>query len=407
LLKRSGKKNLKKVVFFDTSVELKETKTIEEFTGKLHKQKDEEKLMHSVLQNDKKIIKEGKIINDAINQGLNSFTPDLILQQLIKNYSVAKHIYGDSLLKLISGYNPDYIKKNINIPEFQKELKHKIDKNVEELKENKLISKENIIEEKGIELASLVMYFEELDKLIPKGIFGERIHKKVSIYGSKEDFRNFKRGDRYKDIAIKKSAKLAIRRGHEKLDEKDLKVFERQSKGQNYIIYALDASGSMKGKKINACKRAGIALAYTAMNEKDKIGLIVFGSEIKEVVRPTDDFNLLLKEITRIRASKQTDLVMTLKKAIELFPDENITKHLILITDALPTIGKKPEEDTLEEVSVARNNGITISLIGINLNEKGKKLAEKITEVGQGKLYIIKDIENVDKVVLEDYYSIE
>lgn len=394
------------MVSFDTSVKLNETKPIEEFTGKLKKQDDEEKLMHSVLENDKKIIKEGKIISDAINQGLNSFTPDLILQQLIKNYSVAKQIYGASLLKLISGYSPDYIKKNINIPEFQKELRHKIEKNVEELRENKFLNKENAISEKGIELASLVMYFEELDKLTPKGIFGERIHKKASIYGSKEDFRNFKRGDRYKDIAIKKSAKLAIRRGHNKLDKKDLRVFERQSKGQNYIIYALDASGSMKGPKIDACKRAGIALAYKALNEKDKVGLIVFGSEIKEAVRPTDDFNLLLKEIARVRASKQTDLAETLKKSIELFPDENITKHLILITDALPTIGKKPEEETLQEASIARNQGITISLIGINLNEKGKALAEKIIEIGQGRLFTIKDIENIDKVVLEDYYSI-
>ena len=394
------------MIFFDTSVKLKETKAIDEFAGKLQKQEIEEKLMHSVLENDKKVIKEGRIIRDAINQGLNSFTPDLIFQQLVNNYSVAKQIYGASLLKLISGYNSDYIKKNINIPEFQKELKEKIEKNIEELKKNKLVDNENLIAEKGIELASLVMYFEELDNLIPKGIFGEKMHKKSSIYGSKEDFRDFKKSDRYKDIAIKKSAKIAIRRGHKELNGKDLRVFERQSKGQSCIIYALDASGSMKGAKIDACKRAGIALAYKAINEKDKVGLIVFGSEIKESIEPTSDFSFLLKEIARIRASKQTDLAATLKKSIELFPAGHITKHLILITDALPTIGKQPEEETLKEASIARNQGITISLIGINLNEKGKKLAEKITEIGQGRLYIIKDIENIDKVVLEDYYSI-
>jgi len=394
------------VVYFDTSVKLRDTKNIDELEGKLKSQNEEEKLMHSILQNDKKVIKDGSIIRDAINQGLNSFTPDLMMQQLVKSFSMAKQIYGPSLLKLISGYDPDYIKKNINIPEFRKELKDKIEKNVENLKENKLISNDSI-SEKGIELASLVMYFEELDKITPKGILGEKIHKKKFIYGDKEDFRNFKKGDRYKDIAVKKSAKTAIRRGHTKLDEKDLKVFDRQSKGQSNIIYALDASGSMKGAKIDACKRAGIALAYKAINEKDRVGLIVFGSEVKEAVRPTTDFGFLLKEIAKIRASKQTDIVATLKKAIELFPNEDITKHLILITDALPTIGQRPEEDTLKEVSMVRNSGITISLIGINLNEKGKKFAEKIIEIGQGRLYVIKDTENVDKIVLEDYYSLE
>jgi len=395
------------VVAFDSQqTQVKELEKIEELTGKLSFQKIENKLMHSVLENDKKTIEKGKIINDAINQGLNSFTPDLMFQQLVKNYSIAKHIYGPSLIRLISGYNPDYVKKNINIPEFQKELKERIEKNIEKLKEERLLGKDGTINEKGLELASLVTYFEELDKIIPTGILGEKIHKKASIYGGKEDTRNFKRSDRYRDIAIKKSVKLAIRRNHKKLDEKDLKVFERESRGQCCIIYALDASGSMKGKKIDACKKAGIALAYKAIDEKDKVGLIVFGTDIKEVIEPTTDFTFLLKNITKARASKQTDVVKTIRKAIELFPQQDVTKHLILISDVLPTIGKEPEKETLKEVSIAKDNGITISLIGINLDEKGKKLAKKIVEIGEGRLYVVKDVEEVDKIVLEDYFEV-
>ena len=393
------------MIYFDKQQQIHEKEEIEELTGKLSFQKVEKKLMHSVLENDKETIEKGKLIRDCINQGLNSFTPDLLYQQLVKNYSMAKHIFGPSLLKLATGYSPDYIKKNINIPEFQKELRFRIEKNIERLKEQGLLEKDNEISEKGIELASLVIYFEELDKIMPKGILGQKIYKKASIYGSKEDVRNYKKDDRYKDIAIKKSVKLAIRRGHGKLQEKDLMVYERQSRGQSYIVYAMDASGSMKGAKIDACKRAGIALAYKAIDEKDKVGLIVFGSEIKTLVEPTQDFSFLIKSITSARASKETDLVATLKKSIELFPNENITKHLILITDALPTIGKEPEKETLQECSIARNKGITISLIGINLNEKGRKLAEKIVELGKGRLYIVKNIENIDKIVLEDYYE--
>ena len=393
------------MIYFDKQQQIHEKEEIEELTGKLSFQKVEKKLMHSVLENDKETIEKGKLIRDCINQGLNSFTPDLVYQQLVKNYSMAKHIFGPSLLKLATGYSPDYIKKNINIPEFQKELRFRIEKNIERLKEQGLLEKDNEISEKGIELASLVIYFEELDKIMPKGILGQKIYKKASIYGSKEDVRNYKKDDRYKDIAIKKSVKLAIRRGHGKLQEKDLMVYERQSRGQSYIVYAMDASGSMKGAKIDACKRAGIALAYKAIDEKDKVGLIVFGSEIKTLVEPTQDFSFLIKSITSARASKETDLVATLKKSIELFPNENITKHLILITDALPTIGKEPEKETLQECSIARNKGITISLIGINLNEKGRKLAEKIVELGKGRLYIVKNIENIDKIVLEDYYE--
>lgn len=394
------------MIYFDSPFHADEKETIEEFSGKLSSQTSEHKLMHSVLENDKQAVDKGKLIADSINQGLQSFTPELMYEQLVKNYSIAKSIYGPSLLRLISGYSPEYIQKNINIPEFRNELKFRIEKSIDSLKEEGFLDSEGAVSEKGVEFASLVMYFEELDRIASKGILGEKINKKASLYGSKESSRRYRKGDRYRDISIKKSAKLAIRRGHPSLEQHDLQVFERQSRGQNYIIYALDASGSMRGSKIAACKKAGIALAYKAMQEKDKVGLIVFGSEIKSFIEPTSDFPYLLRNIASARASRQTDFRETLKKSIELFPREDVTKHLILITDAVPTIGEEPEKETLDSISNARNKGITISIVGINLDEKGKHLARKIAEVGNGKLYAVNNAENIDRIVLEDYYSL-
>ena len=399
-------KSKKAVITGSEEIELKDFSKAEELRGKLAFQQLEDKFMHSVLENDKKTIDSGKLISDAINQGMSSFTPDIMFEQLVNNYTIAKQIFGESIIRLVSGYEPDYVKKNIGIPEFQRELKEKIQEKIQELKDDGFVGKDDSLSEKGVELASLVLYFEELDKIIPQGIIGEKLSRKAFIYGEKENSRLFKKGDRYRDIALKKSVKLAVRRGHSDFGNKDLEVFEKQAKGRTYIIYALDASGSMKGKKIEACKKAGIALAYKAINERDKVGLIVFGSEVKEFIEPTDDFTRLLKEITKIRASKETDIVSTLRKAIEMFPSDDITKHLILITDALPTKGDDPEKSTMEEASAARSVGITISIIGINLDEKGKKLAEKIIQIGEGRLYAVRSPENVDKIVLEDYYAI-
>ena len=83
------------------------------------------------------------------------------------------------------------------------------------------------------------------------------------------------------------------------------------------------------------------------------------------------------------------------------------TKHLILLTDALPTKGLIPENETLKSVGNARSENITISLIGINLDHKGVELAKKIVEIGQGRLYTVKDVEEIDKIILEDYQSVK
>lgn len=387
----------------DERTEVKRLSKAEELSGKLASQMDEDKLMKSVLQNDKSKLDEGRMLNEAINQGLVAFTPDLMMSQIVKNYRMAESLYGEKLVKLLTGYSPDYLRKNINIPEFNRELQLQMKQRLDQLKEDGLVGADGQITKMGLSLASFVMYVEELDRLMPKGWRGERIHKKIAHYGETSGSRIFRKGDRYKDVSIRETVRLAIRRKHKTLEQHDLKTFERHAKGLVYVLYGLDASGSMKGEKIEMAKKAGIALAHSAIMNKDKAGLIVFGSQVKDSVAPTDDLKMLVENIVKVRASRETDFTDMIKKAIELFPVERVTKHLILLTDALPTVGQKPEEETMESVSMARAAGITISIVGVSLDNKGKLLAEKIVRLGDGRLYGVRNLKDMDKIVIEDY----
>lgn len=404
---------MNRVVHFDTEqtdsedaqANIDEAEEADELDGKLKPESSQEKLMRSVLENDKEHIEEGKLLSDSINKGMGSFTPDLMIEQMVKNYSNAERLFGESIIRAFTGYDPDYVKKNIKIPEFQRQIKENINEKTQHMKEEGYIDKEGIITDSGIEIASLALYAEELQDLETKGFLGERKTKDPFIYGEQHDNRRYRTGDRYKDIAIKKSVKLALRRGHDKLHEEDLEVHERESKGTHYIIYGIDASGSMKGKKIETAKKSGIALAYKAISERDKVGLLVFGSEVKTEIAPTDDFPSLLRQITQIRSSSETNIAETIKRSAELFPDKKVVKHLLLLTDAIPTVGDDPEKLSLEATSIARSSGITISLIGIGLDDDGLKLARQIVEIGQGILYSAKNLEEIDKIVLEDYMN--
>ncbi len=384
--------------------QVKEYSPIEEYKGKLSPTADKG-LMRSVLESDKTTIEHGKLIADAINQGFSSFTPSSLFEHLVKNYSLAKNIFGESMIRRMTGYEPGTIEKNIKLPEFQRELLTRIEERFEKLKEQKIIDDEGNITEKAIDLASLILYTEELDKIIPKGITGEKVHKKQSPYGMRDEVRSYMK-DKYRDISIRKTLRKAILRGHREIQEEDLMSFKRKSKGQRHIIYGLDSSASMKGKKMEQCKKAGIALAFKAIEEKDKAGLVIFGADIISSIPPTQNFAEILKEITKAKASAQTDIAKTITKATALFQKENATKHLILITDAIPTKGEKPVQDTIQAAAMAAAKNITISLIGINLDKKGAEIAEKIVEKGNGRLYVVKNLEELDKIVLMDYYEI-
>jgi len=360
--------------------------------------------MNTVLEGDKKDIEDGKLILDSINQGLGSFTPDLLMEQFINNYEIAKKIVGERIIKKLTNYSSEYIDKNIKIPEFQREIRKNIEENIEDLKDKNLVNKEGNITDKGLILSSLVMYVEELDNLVPKG-FGEKRKKEKEHYGDKEEVKPYEKS-RYRDIEMRQTIKTAIKRGHTEIFREDIKLQDRKSKGKISIIYGLDASGSMKGEKLGTAKKAGVALAFKAIQDKNKVGLIIFGSEIKNTVEPTTDFMNILRSLASIRASMETDIAKTIKKPIEMFGNKRETKHLVLLTDALPTKGDAPKDEALKAVSMARNEGITISVIGIKLDEEGSKFAKRIIEVGNGRLYKIKDLKNLDKVILEDYYAV-
>jgi len=394
------------VITGDSRTEVKEISKAEEIKGSLDFQHIEDKLMHSVLDNDKNTIENGKLLNDSISYGIGSFNPDIMFDNLTKSYSLAKQIYGESILRMLSGYDGGYLKKNLAIPEFRKEIKDNISRKISQLMDEGLIAGDYSITEKGLELASLVLYFQELDSVLPSGSIGQRFHEKPFLYGEKKGDSYFRKGKRYKDIDVKKSVRLAIRRRKSKITASDLKIFERQSRGTLEIIYALDASGSMKGRKIDCCKRAGISLAYRAITNKDKVGIIVFGSDVKLSVEPTNDFTRLIKSIASIKASNETDIASIFHKAASLFHKDMATKHLVIITDAMPTKGTSPETNAIEEASIAKNCGITLSIIGISLDAKGREFAEKLAKIGGGHIYIAKDAEDIGAIVLEDYYSV-
>ena len=79
-----------------SAVKVEETEHIEELSGKLGFSGMDDKLMHSILENDKEVIEDGKLILEAINQGISSFTADNLMEQFVKDFKIAKNIYGNT-----------------------------------------------------------------------------------------------------------------------------------------------------------------------------------------------------------------------------------------------------------------------------------------------------------------------
>lgn len=347
------------------------------------------------------------LLNEGINQGIINFTASSINKTLIKNPKMAKNILGEKLMKQLTGFDPDYLEKNLKFPEFKKEVEKSIQEKIKKLEKKGMISEDGTITEEGYTLAGIQLYIDEIKHLLTKSVLlGEKFSKIKQNEGEKKDNRIFMHGDSFKNIDIRESVKRAIRNGSKKLGINDLMVVERESKGKIEIIYALDISGSMKGRKLGLCKRAGIALGFHAIEQKDKVGLILFADKVKDSLSPSSNFSLYLKKIVKATAFHQTNFPVAIKKAIELFSDRKTRKHLLIISDIEPTAGEFPMKETLEAIQMATAREISISLIGIDMNKESEELAKNIINITRGRLYRIRNIDNIDEVVLEDYYSL-
>ncbi|RMD57878.1 VWA domain-containing protein, partial [Candidatus Woesearchaeota archaeon] len=304
------------------------------------------------------------------------------------------------------GYDPNSIERNSKIPEFQDLLKDNIRKKFADLRSQDLITKQGLVTPKGLELAAINL-LSELDNYITKDEIGEKTNKKTKHFGERAGIREYRRGDRYKDISVRKSVRRAVRRGHDKILPEDLMVSEREGRGIINIILAIDSSASMKGGKIEVCKKAGVALAHRAISEKNNVGLVIFGSDVTTAIRPNQDFGRILHEISNAKVSQQTDFPKMIEKSSELFSGCRETKHLIILTDALPTVGDDPEKETLKAASKAKAQNITISVIGIKLGKEGLEIAKELTRIGEGRLNVVKQLSQVGHFVLQDYYCLK
>ncbi len=363
---------------------------------------DEEKFMHSLITGGDEEIQEGRLVSESINQGITSFNPDVMFKQLVSDFKRAERLYGETVIKQVTGYDADYVKKNTNIPEFRQEMHDAIQERVHEL-EDRGVLEDGKLTDKAVEIHSVIMYLEELDKLVLQG--GGESQKRRDRYGDTTSVRPFDH-DRYRDFALRKSVRQAIRRGHETIRPEDMRAFNREREGRISVIYGMDASGSMKGEKIGMAKRAGVALSHKAVNENNEVGLVVFGTGVKRSVAPCQDVESLLQTLASVSPGRETNIADTIDRAVELFPDDDVVKHFVLLSDALPTKGSSPVDDTVEAVVRARDEGVTVSVVGINLNEEGRDVAEQIVEEGGGRLYAVDTAEDVDVIVLEDYEQV-
>ncbi|MDD3263815.1 MAG: VWA domain-containing protein [Candidatus Nanoarchaeia archaeon] len=359
---------------------------------------DKEKLMNSRVEAENKIDLKDAVMSEELSS--NNFIPDIFFEKMIKNFRTVKKEFGAKIIREVTNYDPDFLENNLKFKEFQDEVKNNVNKKVAQLKQKKLLDDDFKITQEALNILKINL-MKTQEKRIKNHI--NSTEKKKSEYGEIVEYKVYSSNDKFKDINIRKSIKQAIKNSHDEIKINDLNVALKKSSQRKDVIFAVDSSVSMKNK-INMVKRVGVSLILGSTGRDVRLGLIEFNNKVESLVSLSNNFELILDELVKIKIQNDTDIFKVLEEIELSFKNNQNKKIVVLMTDFLPTIGEN--QRLLNKFYSLTQKEILFYLIGIDLDNEGKKLAKEIQTINKGKLYLVDSQEkdqDVDIKIFEEF----
>lgn len=334
------------------------------------------------------------VVMGMVNHGVQALDSAHIARMLINNLQSALDLFGKSTILELTGMGEPDLKRREHQFAHLSELQAKVDQKIEQLKEDGMVDAEGNVTDKGMELA-----IEEALKFegFSSGDHATPDYGRDVIVGLRSKFKGS-----YKDISLRATFRKAMLNGHRTPKREDWSGYEKRKGERVDFLFMIDSSGSMKGSKIDACKKAALSLADRCRRNGDRLAVISFSDKV-EIVSPLDqDPRDLAVGVMRVMPSGTTDIAKALETAQEVLSQGGRSRHAILITDALPTQGDKPIVDALDQAEGLSSQGITLSVVGIGLDAEGESTARELAGIGKGKFYQVSAADQIRDHVLID-----
>ena len=176
---------------------------------------------------------------------------------------------------------------------------------------------------------------------------------------------------------------------------------ELPSVGLNLII---DKSGSMCHSqngvtKMDMAKEAAIR-ATELLDPKDQVGVIVFDSDYKWVVKtqPLSNKKWVLDQIGAIQPSGGTNMFPSLEAAYKALKEAQVkVKHIILLSDGVSKEGGNYDE----LLNKMRSDNVTLSTVAVG-SDSDTALLSYLAQEGRGRYYFTNQIDNIPKIFAKE-----
>jgi magnesium chelatase subunit D len=211
----------------------------------------------------------------------------------------------------------------------------------------------------------------ERDRVLRKGS-GRRSRTKTSSKTGRYIMSTMERktNDLALDATLRAAAPYQQRRSRQgvaiAIEESDIREKIREKRVGNFIVFVVDASGSMgAGKRMIETKGAILSLLLDAYQKRDKVALVAFkGSGAEVLLPPTSSIELAHKLLEELPTGGKTPLCHGISLGYQIIEsyfrkDPHIYPLLILISDGKANVSQyagKPISEAMEMAGEIKND---------------------------------------------------
>lgn len=175
------------------------------------------------------------------------------------------------------------------------------------------------------------------------------------------------------------------------------------------VVFVLDRSGSMAGKKLEGAKQA-LEFVLGNLNEEDMFNLVVYDDRV-QTFRPEmqcyskHTYNDAMTFVHRISSGGGTNINSALTTAMGQLTDDERPNYVIFLTDGLASTGITNEMDIARNVKAANKGNARVFSFGVG-NDVNTRLLDRISADNGGSSEFLKPFDDVETKVAALYNNI-
>ena len=192
-----------------------------------------------------------------------------------------------------------------------------------------------------------------------------------------------------------------------KIGIKGREIMKRERRPMNLTL-VIDVSGSMGYDNRMELVKNSLRLLVDQLNSRDRVGMVTYGSDARVVLEPVsgDRAEIIYRAIDRLYPGGSTFAEAGIKLGYKMADRQFARGHnntLVLCSDGVANVGNIMADDIMSRINKYTDRGITLSAFGFGMGNYNDVLLEQLAVKGNGKYAYVNDINEAEKVFVEDF----